>query len=435
MNSQLSRRSLLKALGLGLAATTLPGLVSAADTIPHIVVVGGGFAGATVAKYLKMWGGLSVQVTIVEPNSTYVSPILSNLVLNGQKTTDDLSFNYLNHSQKYAINMIHDTVDSVNNEAKSVTLASGQVISYSKLILAPGIDFDSVAGHDFDKVPHAWKAGVQTNLLKAQIDAMQDGDSFVMTVPKAPYRCPPGPYERACVVADYLKNTKGFTGCTVTVLDANPAITVEANTFGAAFATYGVTYVHSADVVDVNSDTKTVTYSVNGAASESMTATTLNVIPNQKAGQILFDAGLTEGNWAPINPLTYESTKLNSSAVPQGLDIHIIGDSQATGLPKAGHIANSEAKICADAILRALKNLAPDPAPKTNSACYSPISSTTASWLTAVYEYNATTKAMQSIDLIPNNGEVDKYAAGGPSTENYRAMFNWSGNLFADTFS
>ncbi|MEA1989534.1 MAG: FAD/NAD(P)-binding oxidoreductase [Pseudomonadota bacterium] len=435
MSSQLSRRSLLKALGLGLAATTLPGLVRAEGTIPNIVVVGGGFAGATVAKYLKMWGGLSVQVTIIEPNSTYVSPILSNLVLNGQKTTDDLSFNYLNHSQKYAINMIHDTVDSVDNVAKSVTLASGQVISYSKLILAPGIDFDSVPGHDFDKVPHAWKAGAQTNLLKAQIDAMQDGDSFVMTVPKAPYRCPPGPYERACVVADYLQNTKGYTGCTVTVLDANPAITVEADTFGAAFATYGVDYVHSADVLSVDSDAKTVTYSVSGATSDTMTATTLNVIPNQKAGPIVFTAGLTEGNWAPINPLTYESTKLNSSDEPQGLDIHIIGDSQGTGLPKAGHIANSEAKICADAILRSLKGLEPDPAPKTNSACYSPISSTTASWLTAVYEYNATTKAMQPIDVIPSNGLVDNYAAGAPSTENYRAMFNWSGNLFSDTFA
>ncbi len=435
MNSQLSRRSLLKALGLGLTAATLPGLVRAADTLPHIVVVGGGFAGATVAKYLKMWGGLSVQVTIIEPNSTYVSPILSNLVLNGQKTTDDLSFNYLNHSQKYAVNMIHDTVDSIDNDAKFVTLGSGEVVPYSKLILAPGIDFDSVPGHDFEKVPHAWKAGVQTNLLKAQIDAMVDGDSFVMTVPKAPYRCPPGPYERACVVADYLKNTKGYTGCTVTVLDANPAITVEADTFGAAFATYGVTYEHSAEVLSVDSDTKSVTYSVSGATSAIMTATTLNVIPNQKAGPIVFAAGLTEGNWAPINPLTYESIKLNSALEAVGLDIHIIGDSQGTGLPKAGHIGNSEAKICADAILRSLKGLAPDPAPKTNSACYSPISSTTASWLSAVYEYNAGTGQMQPIDVIPGNGVVDNYASGAPSAENYRAMFNWSGNLFADTFS
>jgi NADH dehydrogenase FAD-containing subunit len=437
MNNQLSRRSLLKALGLGLTATALPGLVKAVDitAVPHIVVVGGGFAGATVAKYLKMWGGLSVQVTVIEPNSTYVSPILSNLVLNGQKTTGELSFNYLNHSQKYGVTMLHDTVTAVDNTAKSVTLESGGSLSYDKLVLAPGIDF-IYANNDYDTtvVTHAWKAGEQTNLLKAQIDAMGDGDSFVMTVPKAPYRCPPGPYERACVVADYLKNTKGFTGCTVKVLDANTAITVETDTFGAAFDTYGVQYTHSAEVLNVNSDTKTVTYSVSGATSELMTATTLNVIPNQKAGPIVFTAGLNVGNWAPINPLTYESIKLNGSDVPLGLDVHIIGDSQGTGLPKAGHIGNSEAKICADAILRSLKGLAPDPAPKTNSACYSPISATTASWLSAVYEYNSDTKQMQPIDIVPNL-VLDKYAAGAPNAENYRSMFNWAGNLFADTFS
>ena len=427
MNSQLSRRSLLKALGLGLAATMLPGMVRAVE-LPHIVVVGGGFAGATVAKYLKMWGGLSVQVTIIEPNSTYVSPILSNLVLNDQKTTENLSFNYINHSQKYGVNMVHDTVNSVDNDAKTLVLASGAVIAYSKLILAPGIDFEYTNDYDTTVVTHAWKAGEQTNLLKAQIDAMVSGDSFVMTVPKAPYRCPPGPYERACVVADYLNNTKGLN-CSVTVLDANADITVETAMFHDQFSGYGVTYTPNAIVQSVDSVDKSVTYKV-GDTEFTEIADTLNVIPNQKAGPIIFTAGLNEGNWAPINPLTYESTKLNGSGVALGLDIHIIGDSQGTGLPKAGHIANSEAKICADAILRTLKELAPDPAPKVNSACYSPVSLTEASWLTAVYEYNTTTKLMQPVPIFGGN-----YAADVPSAENYRAMFNWSGNLFADTFA
>jgi NADH dehydrogenase FAD-containing subunit len=437
MNNQLSRRSLLKALGLGLTATALPGLVKAADVtnMPRIVVVGGGFAGATVAKYLKMWGGVGVQVTVIEPNSTYVSPVLSNLVLNGQKTTDDLSFNYINYRQKYGVTMVHDVVTAVDNTSKSVTLASGGSLPYDKLILAPGIDF-IYANDDYDTtvVTHAWKSGEQLNVLQAQIDAMQDGDSFVMTVPKAPYRCPPGPYERACVVADYLKNTKGYKACTVTVLDANPEIIVEKETFGNAFTDYGVEYIHSAEVLHVDSVGKTVTYRKGKADYTTESAATLNVIPNQKAGPIVFSAGLNEGNWAPINPLTYESIKLNALNEPQGLDIHIIGDSQATGLPKAGHIGNSEAKICADAILRSLKGLAPDPAPKANSACYSPISTTTASWLTAVYEYNPDTKKMQPIDIVPN-GIVDKSASGAPSRENYDAMFNWSGNLFADTFA
>jgi len=425
MSNQITRRKLLKSLGLGITAAASASFLNRvqAAELPHLVVVGGGFAGATVAKYLKMWGGLGVQVTVIEPNSTYVSPILSNLVLNGQKTTNDLSFSYVSHNQKYGVNMVHKSVSSIDKGSQILTLDDATTLSYDKLILAPGIDFEYVNAYDITEVPHAWKAGEQTNILKAQVDSMQDGDSFVMTVPAAPYRCPPGPYERACVVADYLKNTKGYSNCSVTVLDANAAITVEPDTFGNAFTAYGVNYIANAVVEAVNSDTKTVTYSTDGGITPvDLSATTLNVIPNQKAGQVVFDAGLNNGNWAPVNPLTYESTK--------HAGIHIIGDSQGTAMPKAGHIANSEAKICADAVLRALKGYEPDPAPKTNSACYSPVSSNTASWLTAVYEYNADTMQMQPVQINGAN-----YASGAPSTSNYSAMFNWSGNLFADTFS
>ncbi|WP_029408312.1 FAD/NAD(P)-binding oxidoreductase [Thiomicrorhabdus sp. Milos-T2] len=422
MITRLSRRSLLKALGLGVVTGSMPGLAHAVTAnIPHVIVVGGGFAGATAAKYLKMWGGLGVQVTLIEANPTYVSPILSNLVLNGQKTTSGLSFGYASHNQKYGVNIIHATVDSIDKVNQTVSLSNAQNLAYDRLILAPGIEFDAVQGHDFNKVPHAWKAGAQTNLLKTQIDAMVDGDNFVMTIPSAPYRCPPGPYERACVVADYLQNTKGLSNCSVTVLDANPAITVEATTFGNAFTNYGVTYIPNAVVQSVDSNNKTVTYSVNGGAALSLSATTLNVIPNQRAGQIIFDTQLNNGKWAPVNPLNYESTLASN--------IHIIGDSQATGQPKAGHIGNSEAKVCADAVLRSLKNIAPDPAPKTNSACYSPISSNTASWLTAVYQYNSGTKQME---LVPG---ASYPASEGATTGNYSNMFNWSGNLFQDTFA
>ena len=416
----LSRRSLLKAMGIGAAALLSPQVLRAA-ALPHVVVVGGGFAGATAAKYLKMWGGLGVEVTLIEPNTTYVSPILSNLVLNGQKNTDDLSFNYVNHSTQYAVNVVHDAVSSIDSANQTIALQGGSSIAYDRLILAPGIDFIDIPGLDSTKVPHAWKAGAQTNLLKAQIDAMSDGDHFVMTIPAAPYRCPPGPYERACVVADYLKNTQNNVNCKITVLDANAKITVETDMFQAQFDKYGIDYRPNSVVQSVDSDALSVTFSEDGGTAQTLTADTLNVIPNQKAGQIIFDAGLNSGNWAPINPLSYESTLKNN--------IHIIGDSQGTGQPKAGHIGNSEAKVCADAVLRSLQNLAPDPAPKTNSACYSPVSSTEASWLTAVYEYNSTTKLMQ---LVPNAGYP---AAEEPSSGNYRDMFNWSGNLFADTFA
>ncbi|WP_127471429.1 FAD-dependent oxidoreductase [Thiomicrorhabdus aquaedulcis] len=425
MTTKFSRRTVLKALGLGGAFALVPSLlpgVARAATVPHVVVVGGGFSGATAAKYLKMWGGLGVQVTLIEPNPTYVSPILSNLVLNEQKTTAGLSFGYLNHHQRYAVKMVHATVTNVDKTAKTLTLSNGQSIAYDRLVLAPGIDFVAAPGHDFDQVPHAWQAGVQTNLLKAQLDTMVDGDAFVMTVPAAPYRCPPGPYERACVVADFLKS-KGLSNCTVTVLDANPGITIEELTFSAAFASYGITYVPNAVVQSVNSATKSVTYSVSGAANQTLSAKVLNVIPNQKAAPLIFTAGVNSGNWAPINPLSYESTVAGATG------IYIIGDSQGTGQPKAGHMGNSQAKVCADAILRTLNNFPLDSAPKTNSACYSPISSNTASWLTAVYQYNSIS---QQMELVPGVGYP---ASEAPSADNYRDMFNWAGNLFSDTFA
>jgi len=412
-----SRRDFMKFVGVSSFFAVAPSIAEAATT-PHIVVVGGGFSGATCAKYLKMWGGSSVNVTIIEANPTYVSPILSNLVLNGQKTTADLSFTYGDLNNKYDINMIHSTVSSVDKINQSLTLENGSSVQYDKLVLASGIDFIKVNDYDITKVPHAWKAGEQTNLLKAQIDGMVDGDTFTMTVPAAPYRCPPGPYERACVVADYLKNTKGFTNCKVNVLDANANITVEADTFGAKFAEYGIEYKPSTTVTAVDDNTKTLTYT-EGAESKTLSSKVLNVIPNQKAAPIVFTAGVNSGNWAPINPLSYESTETGAEG------IYIIGDSQATGQPKAGHIGNSEAKVCADAILRTINGVALYASPKTNSACYSPTSATEASWLSGVFKYDSSTQTMV----------VSNLAAGESATENYRKMFWWSENLFSDTFT
>ena len=405
----------MKFVGVSSLVAITPNIANAA-TIPHIVVVGGGFSGATCAKYLKMWGGSSVDVTIIEANPTYVSPILSNLVLNGQKTTSDLSFTYGNISSKYAVNMIHSLVNSIDKATQTLTLANGNSVKYDKLVLAPGIDFIKTNDYDINKVPHAWQAREQINTLKAQIDAMVDGDTFTMTIPAAPYRCPPGPYERACVVADYLKNTKGYSNSKVTVLDANANIIVEADTFGAKFTEYGVDYRPSTTVTAVNDTSKEVTFT-EGGVSKTLTSTVLNVIPNQKAAPIIFTAGVNSGNWAPINPLSYESVLTSG--------IYIIGDSQGTGQPKAGHIGNSEAKVCADAILRNLSGVALYASPKTNSACYSPTSSNEASWLSAVYKYDTATQSMV----------LSNVAAGAPTGSNYSKMFSWSGNLFADTFA
>ena len=421
MKNRLNRRDFFKFLGFSTAAFIMtPSLLKAVST-PHIVVVGGGFAGSTCAKYLKMWGGSSIQVTIIEPNQTYVSPILSNLVLNGQKTIADISFNYLAHAQKYQVSMLHKKVDSINKTNKELTLNDNSTILYDYLVLAPGIDFIPVSGHtNYTKVPHAWISGEQTTTLKNQIELMVDGDNFLMSIPKAPYRCPPGPYERACVVADYIKNVKGFRNSKVVVLDENSKIIVEEPTFSSAFSSYGVNYIPNATVTAVDDSINQVTYNISGGSNILETSKVLNIIPNQKAAKIVFDSGLNIGNWASVDAISYESTIQNG--------IFIIGDSQGTSQPKAGHIGNSEAKICADAILRKINNLDLYANPKTNSACYSPVSRTQASWLTAVYEYDSTTKNMKVVSGA-------NYPASGPaSTKNYSNMFEWSTNLFADTF-
>jgi len=409
----MQRRDFIKYLGLGSAALTLSPVILSAATTPTVVVVGGGFSGATAAKYLKMWGGSSVNVVLIEPNATYYSPILSNLVLNNQKSL--YQFNYNDLASKYGVSIINKSVNSIDANAKSLTLNDGSKVAYDKLILATGIDFIQVNSYDFNKVPHAWIAGEQTTILKNQIDSMQDGDTFVLTIPKSPYRCPPGPYERACVVADYLKNTKGLN-CNVIVLDENSDIIVEKDSFLNAFNDYGVDYRANSTIVAVDDVNLSVTY--NNGSNITINADVLNVIPRQKAARLVVDSALTDStNFAPVNLLNYESTLVK--------DIHIIGDSHKSSQPKAGHIANSEAKICADAVLRELSGSAPYAKPKTNSACYSPISKSEATWLSAVYEYNAA-----SNDMVKVYG-----GAGVPSTQNYSDMFKWTTNLFSDTFA
>ncbi|WML89668.1 FAD-dependent oxidoreductase [Thiothrix lacustris] len=415
--ANLNRRQFLQSLGLASAATAavaFPGIIKAATTRPHVVVIGGGFAGATAAKYLRYWS-TAVDVTLVEPNTTYYSPILSNLVLNNQRNLSQISFNYNTLASKYGIKVVNDWVDSVNAPNQTINLRGGSTLAYDRLIIAPGIQFMDVPGLDSSKVPHAWQAGAQTTLLQQQLAAMPAGGTFVMTIPAAPYRCPPGPYERACVVADWLRTNK--PGSNVIVLDANPKITVEEATFSTAFAEYGVQYVPNAALSGVDSDQK-----VAHTSAGDFKADVLNVIPPQSAGAIIHATGLANvgARWAGVNPLSYEST-----AVP---NIHIIGDSQGTGQPKAGHIANAEAKVCADAVLRLLSGGQPFAAPMTNSACYSPISSTTASWLTAVYAYE---QASGTMKLVPESFG----ASDVPTTKNYSRMFDWTTNLFNDTFA
>ncbi len=418
---KLDRREFFKVISIVTASLLTPFSLKAATKVPHIVVLGGGFAGSTCAKYLKLWGGNSINVTLIDKNDSYVSPILSNLILNNRKTLNSLTFSYDNLNIKYSINTIFKDLNDIDDISKVLSFDDGSTLGYDKLILAPGIDFIKTNNYSFDKVPHAWIAGSQTNILKSQIETMQNGDDFILTIPKSPYRCPPGPYERACVVADYLKNIKGFYDSKVIVLDENSDIIVEKDIFNNAFINYGIDYRANCNINNVNDTTNTLSFTQNNK-EYTLSSKVLNVIPKQKAASIIFQAGLNKGNWAIIDPISYESQLKK--------DIYIIGDSQGTSQPKAGHIGNSEAKVCADAVLRSLNNLNSYPNPKTNSACYSPVSTKEATWLTAVYKYDANTKQM-----VLANTQVYPAAASLATNKNYINMFNWAENLFSDTFS
>jgi sulfide dehydrogenase [flavocytochrome c] flavoprotein subunit len=360
----------------------------------NVVVVGGGMAGASVAKYLRLWGGSGVNVTLVEPDDAYVSNIMSNFVLTSVRSLSSLSYTWDQLATAYGVVRKKARLQAIHSANRQVVLSDGSVLSYDRLVVAPGVDFDNAYGltaQDYDtRTPHAWRAGLQTTLLQQQLAAAVNGDTYVMTIPVAPYRCPPGPYERACLVADYLKTRKG-PNCRVLILDENPKIQAEAVNFGRAFGVIHagvVNYQSGVTGIAIDPVTKVVTYTDKSGLSQTVQARVVNPIPPHRAsgsgaGGWMAAAGLNnsaDGRWAKVSPLSYESTAVAG--------VHVIGDAAQCGLPKAGHVGNQEAKICADAIVRLLLGQSPDSAPVANSACYSPITATTASWLTAVYQYD-----------------------------------------------
>jgi sulfide dehydrogenase [flavocytochrome c] flavoprotein chain len=425
-------------VSLALAQTNITG---------HVVVIGGGMAGASAAKYLRLWGGVQLNVTLIETDASYTSNIMSNLVLTQQRTMASLNYKRDVLATSYGVTLVQDRVTRVDTVNKQVILANGAPLSYDRLIAAPGVEFTAAYGlsvTDYDtKIPHAWKAGSQTALLANQIASMVDGDTFVMTIPAAPYRCPPGPYERACVVADLLKRTSR-SNCRVIILDENANIQAESGTFQNAFDFVHagvINYNSSASNIQINPDTKVVTYT-KGGVTHTINAKVVNPIPPHRAAGIganslasndtggwFASAGLNNANarWAAVNSLSYEST-----AVP---GVHVIGDAAQCGLPKAGHVGNQEGKICADAIIRLLGGSSPDTTPVANSACYSPITANTASWLTAVYQFDPSSGQMK---VAGNGGQISGGAAiesANISARNYTQMNVWFNTLMKDTFA
>lgn len=420
---------------IALSATLLPFSARAAANY-NVIVVGGGMAGATVAKYLKLWSRNELSVALIEKDSSYVSNIMSNEVLTGKRASvSTLAYSYSTLTSKYGISRLQGTVigiDAINKTVTYATASGNVVLTYDRLVLAPGLDFDLMPGmsnaSQYDTLaPHAWKAGPQTTLLRQQLLAMPDYQNVVITIPLSPYRCPPGPYERACVIADWLKTNK--PNSKVIVLDANSTIQAQASNFQKAFdGAHG----YKVDYRPGCTDTKlqlapgahTVTFTQNGN-TQAVTAAVLNPIPPQRAPALLVDSGLVSGKFAPINLLSYEST------LKAG--IHVIGDACISGMPKAGHIGNQEAKTCANAIVNALKGnqyALAETSPVLNSACFTPVTGTKATWLSAVYQYSSGVMVPSS-----QNGATQPRAATVASTDNYSDMEKWFKTLMSDTFA
>ena len=427
----MDRRQFIRAGSAASAATALGLTAGCASTGSaagaKVVVVGGGYGGATAAKYIRMWSEGRIEVTLVEPNDSFVSCPLSNLVLGGSKQMADITTPYDNLTRRHGVKIARDRATAIDADKRQVRLAGGQTLAYDRLVLSPGVDFmwDALPGMKKagaqDRVLHAWKAGPQTLALRKQLEAMPDGGVYAISIPLAPYRCPPGPYERACQVAHYFSQAKPKSK--VLILDGNDDVTSKGPLFKKAWADRYkgiIEYRPKHSTVDVDTATNTLKFDFN----DDVKAQVLNVIPPQRAGDIAHNAGLTTANrrWCEVDWLTMESTAAKN--------IHILGDALqiAPQMPKSGHMANQHGKVAAAAIVALLSGRAPNALPIYNNTCYSFVSDTDVVHVASVHRYDAEKKTMLP---VAGSGGVSSAAS---ELEGRYAMA-WARNIWADTLA
>jgi NADPH-dependent 2,4-dienoyl-CoA reductase/sulfur reductase-like enzyme len=418
------RRRFVQAM-FGVAASALGGCASIGSNakLGKVVVVGGGYGGATAAKYLSLWSGGSVEVTLVEAEAAFVSCPMSNLVLGGSMQLADITTGYDGLARR-GITVVRDTATAVDLDKRVVRLARGAALPYDRLVLSPGIDFlyGSLPGLDNAgaqaKVPHAWKAGAQTLNLRRQLESMQDGGVFAIVIPRAPYRCPPGPYERACQVAWYFKRAK--PRAKVLILDGNEDVLSEKALFLKAWNdTYKGIVEYRPDCVLVDVDVATLTAKFETA--DDAKADVLNVIPPHRAGNIAAQAGVITANdaWCEVDFLSFESIKAKG--------IHVLGDAiqGAPQMAKSGHMANQHGKVAAAAILASLSGQPVNPAPVLTNACYSFITDREAVHIASVHQYD---REQKTLTVVPGTTGVSP----AMSVQEGDYGFAWARNIWAD---
>ena len=431
--SKFTRRDFLKTSGTAAIATSALGFSSFAigGASKKVVVVGGGMGGATAAKYIRMMDS-SVEVTLIEANKEYYTCFMSNEVIGGHRSIDSIRFGYTGLAG-HGVNVVHDMVTGIDAGKRVVKTKGGKSFNYDRCIVAPGIDFkwDMIEGYDAklaESIPHAWKAGSQTMTLRKQLESMKDGGTVCICPPPNPFRCPPGPYERASQIASYLKAHKPKSK--IVILDPKPKFSkfglfkdgwTRHYGFGsdnAMIEWHGTPKGSDDNVlasVDAKSRTATTSFS-------EVKADVLNVIPAQKAGKIAFAAGLTDDKgWCPVEGKTFESTIHKN--------IHVIGDAAiASPLPKSGYAASSEAKVCAAAVV-ALLNGGQAPQPSYVNTCYSVIHPGDGISVAMVYAY----KDGKIIKVEGSGGLTGAYDAEQRAREEAYAH-SWFKNITADTF-
>jgi len=382
----MNRRSFMKLMGAatGAGLAGMPYISNAAEMMPkkgrRVVVVGAGYGGSIVAKYIRM-NDPTIEVVLIDRDKTYISCPFSNLVIGGSRKLDENKITHEKLASNHGVKLVYDEVTAVDTAAKKVVLTGG-TISYDRLVLSPGIDFrfEDIEGYDPVEtpkiIPHAWKAGEQTLLLRKQLEDMQAGGTVVLSIPVTPFRCPPGPYERISQIAWHLKNNK--PGSKIVVLDANPDIVSKAGLFRKGWKKHYdgmIDYRPANKVVKVDAKKRSVDTGV-----EEIAGAVVNLIPPQKAGLIAHKAGVVgeDKKWCPVNQVTFESTIAK--------DVHIIGDAAIAGaMPKSGYSANSQAKVAALNIVQLMngKDLID---PSHVNVCYSYLTDKEAVTVSAVYK-------------------------------------------------
>lgn len=422
---RISRRAALAGIGagsLGLAGCAALGdYADGGRAQGRVVVVGGGFGGATAARALKRWGGPGLQVMLIEREPAFVSCPLSNLVLSGDLTLDALTLRY-DAMRREGVVHVQDEVLRIDVQRRRLTLGKLADQTFDRLVVAPGVDFrfDEIRGYGEAaraRVLHAFKAGPQTLALRRQLEAMRDGGVFVMTVPRAPYRCPPGPYERACLVASWLRRAR--PRAKLIVLDANPEIQSKKALFARVFDEQYrgiIDYRPNFEVTEIDAASLTVMTEL----GERVRGDVLNVVPPQGAGAIARQAGLVDVNdrWCGVDWITMEST-----AAP---GVHVVGDAvfAAAAMPKSGHMANQHGKVAAGAIVELLSGRTPAP-PTMNNTCYSFVDATDAMHVASVHRYDAAKKTMLP---VPGAGGLSM----APNVLEGGYAHSWARNIWAE---